>query len=232
MTKSKKPTKQEQARLRTRRSRIWIALAFIAALILVEFFARVDWPFSIRSNRQTIRNADAPLASFYTPEVLRWRDAIEGWADQYDLNPNVIAIIMQIESCGDPAVISPAGALGLMQVMPFHFENGENMLNPDTNVRRGMGHLFDCLEFGDWDMGRALACYNGGFVSPDNWAAETEAYYYWGTGLWDDVVKGHETSDTLDEWLGAGGQNLCARADQTRLPYSSGSAATPGRNSS
>jgi len=47
----------------------------------------------------------------------------------------VIAIVIQIESCGSPVAMSGAGALGLMQVMPYHFENGENMINPDTNVR-------------------------------------------------------------------------------------------------
>jgi soluble lytic murein transglycosylase-like protein len=181
-----------------------------------------------------IDNPDAPLASFYTPQVLRWQDEIEQWAQEYDLNPNVIAIIMQIESCGDPMAISPAGALGLMQVMPFHFEDGENMLNPDRNVQRGMGHLFACLEFGDWDMGRALACYNGGFVSEESWASETRAYYYWGTGLWQAVTRGSETSEVLDEWLAAGGRNLCRAAAQSSVaqPGVSSSldgAAAPGR---
>ncbi len=163
---------------------------------------------------QTISDPDAPLASFYAPSVTYWKPQIERWGKEYQLNPNVIAIIMQIESCGDPIAQSGAGALGLMQVMPFNFVDGENMINPDTNVKRGMAHLQSCLDFADWDMGRALACYNAGFVDPSDWVPETQAYYRWGTGLWQDVTAGNATSTTLDEWLAAGGSILCTRADQ------------------
>ncbi|MBI5959948.1 MAG: transglycosylase SLT domain-containing protein, partial [Chloroflexi bacterium] len=55
------------------------------------------------------------------PSVRHWKTQIHEWAAEYELNPNVVAIVIQIESCGDPSVISWAGATGLMQVMPFHF---------------------------------------------------------------------------------------------------------------
>jgi soluble lytic murein transglycosylase-like protein len=166
---------------------------------------------------QAITDPNAPLASFFTPEVLAWRSEILQWAKTYGVNPNVIAIVIQIESCGSPAAMSGAGALGLMQVMPFHFEDGENMLNPDTNVQRGMTVFYECLtQFADWDLGMALACYNGGpSVTQSDyalWADETQHYYRWATGLWHDVVKGNRTSETLTEWLKAGGAQLCDQA--------------------
>lgn len=167
---------------------------------------------------QTIRNPEARLAPFYSPSVARWSDDIYRWAREYGVNPNVIAIVIQIESCGDVTAISGAGALGLMQVMPFHFDNGRNMLNPDTNVEYGMGVFYECLmQFAGGDLGLALACYNGGpgvtLRDRSTWAAETRHYYDWATGLWSDVVHGRSESETLKSWLAAGGQRLCDHAE-------------------
>jgi hypothetical protein len=192
-----------------------IATVLLVGLLVIDRFVINILPFVGGSAAdQPITDPDAPLAPFFASQVLEWGDKIREWAEQYDVNPNVIAIVMQIESCGDPVAISSAGALGLMQVMPFHFDNGENMLNPDTNVRVGMGVFYECLtQFAGWDLGMALACYNGGprvtQIDFSQWAAETQSYYRWATGLWSDVRAGHESSDTLNEWLDAGGQRLC-----------------------
>lgn len=226
MTKKRltKKERERQAALAERDRRVRLGL--VAAVLSVVVFVIVlnvsvldgVWPFGGDSpGRQAITDPDAPLASFYTQEVRYWRSEIMDWADAYAVNPNVIAIVIQIESCGDPVVISGAGAVGLMQVMPFHFGNGENMLNPDTNVRRGMSVFYECLTlFAQWDLGLALACYNGGpsVTQRDysTWAAETQYYYRWATGLWQDVLAGEESSDTLAEWLSAGGRTLCTQA--------------------
>lgn len=228
-TRQPAAARREPASRRTRqadrRRRITPRTVALIVLILLALVVAADltilegrWPFGGRA-AQTVTNPNAPLAQFFSPSVLHWEPEIEVWAKAYDVNPNVIALVMQIESCGDPVAISPAGALGLMQVMPFHFENGENMLNPDTNVRRGMNFFHECLkEHADWDVGLALACYNGGpgvvYNSRDEWPAETRRYYQWATGLWQDVVRGDEDSVTLSDWLSAGGQNLCTRASR------------------
>lgn len=171
---------------------------------------------------QTILNPNAPLATFYTPTVMRWSGDIFEWARKYGVNPNVIAIVIQIESCGDLTAISGAGALGLMQVMPFHFDNGENMINPDTNVENGMAVFYECLmQFAGGDLGLALACYNGGpsvtVRDHSTWAAETQHYYEWATGLWDDVVNQRNRSETLENWLAAGGQRLCNQVESAAI---------------
>ncbi len=221
------PAPEKRAKQPRRRRRRFLRPAQIAALILVLLAGLVAIDPSLLDDilpgggpAQTITNTNAPLASFYAPAVMHWEPQIKEWAREYGVNPNVIAIVMQIESCGDPAVISPAGAMGLMQVMPFHFSNGENMLNPDTNMRRGLNVFHECLrEFADWDIGLALACYNGGpsvTLRPrETWARETQSYYRWATGLWNEVTRGHDSSDTLDQWLRAGGSSLCTRAANT-----------------
>jgi soluble lytic murein transglycosylase-like protein len=191
----------------------------MSMLIVLHLLSVIDlWPFDAAAP-QAVDDPDAPLASFYSPSVKHWKPQIHEWAAEYGLNPNVVAIVIQIESCGDPSVISWAGATGLMQVMPFHFDNGENMLNPATNMQHGMEVFMECLyQFSDGDLGLALACYNGGpsvtLSDPEYWALETQNYYRWGTGLWQDVVRGHNKSATLDEWLAAGGARLCTQAEK------------------
>ncbi len=77
-----------------------------------------------------VLSSSEQLSPLFTPQVLRWSDRILGWASDHDLDPNLVATVMQIESCGHPGVASSAGAIGLFQVMPFHFEAGEDSSNP------------------------------------------------------------------------------------------------------
>ena len=163
---------------------------------------------------------ESVLAPFFTDEVLFWEAHIVRWADQYDLDPNLIATVMQIESCGDPLVGSSAGAQGLFQVMPFHFAEGENPQDPETNALRGMNYLATGLDLADGDVGLALAGYNGGHgvinIGYSRWYNETQRYYYWGLGIYEDAVAGLEESDRLNEWLANNGQWLCNNAAVTQ----------------
>ena len=156
------------------------------------------------------------LSPVFTDEVEFWADDIVRWAETYSLDPNLIATVIQIESCGNPQAGSPAGAQGLFQVMPFHFAEGEAMLNVDNNARRGLNYLAEGLRKAEGHVGLALAGYNGGHGMISwgyaRWPAETRRYHYWGTGLYYDAVSGQTTSDRLDEWLAAGGSNLCNQA--------------------
>ena len=160
--------------------------------------------------------AAAPLSSVFTPEVQYWAPLIRAWAQAYQIDPNLIATLIQIESCGDPYVISPSGAQGLFQVMPFHFQPGEDMLEPYTNARRGLDYLLGSLQRADGHVGLALAGYNGGHgVIPRGWAAwsdQTRRYYTWGTGIYFEAISGAESSPTLQAWYAVGGVNLCANA--------------------
>ncbi|MBI5960071.1 MAG: lytic transglycosylase domain-containing protein [Chloroflexi bacterium] len=164
--------------------------------------------------------AISPLSAVFTAEVQYWGPLIMAWGAQYQIDPNLIATLIQIESCGDPTVSSPSGAQGLFQVMPFHFEDGEDMLEVQTNARRGMNYLSGGLDRSDGHAGLALAGYNGGHgVINRGWAAwadETRRYYYWGSRIYSEAVSGMAASPTLEEWLSAGGSVLCARANQSQ----------------
>lgn len=156
------------------------------------------------------------IAPLFTPTIDFWGGYISRWASLYGLDPNLLATVMQIESCGDSTVSSSAGAQGLFQVMPFHFASGENQLDPDTNAMRGANVLNECLRWSDGDAGLAMACYNGGpsVVSKPyaSWMPETQRYYTWGTTIYNDARANVTNSDSLARWLNAGGSHLCQRA--------------------
>jgi soluble lytic murein transglycosylase-like protein len=150
--------------------------------------------------------------------VVAWAPEIDRWSRAYALSADLVAVVMTIESCGDPTAVSRAGALGLFQVMPFHFEAGEAGLNPEVNARRGLGYLNRALELSGGDEELALAGYNGGhglITRPyTTWPAETIRYVAWGTGILQDLRLGRSPSPTLQAWLDAGGAHLCRSASR------------------
>lgn len=167
------------------------------------------------SNFSAAPAASTGIAPFFAPSVQYWESDILRWGAEWGLDPNLIATVMQIESCGDPRALSHAGAMGLFQVMPYHFTSTEAPYNPDTNAKRGMAYLQKALNTYQSER-LAFAGYNGGIgtaAKPESaWPNETIRYAYWGTGIYQDALDGKQTSPRLEEWLGAGGASLCRQA--------------------
>jgi soluble lytic murein transglycosylase-like protein len=159
-----------------------------------------------------------PLSPVFTPEIRHWSGEILSWAAEEGLDPNLVATVMQIESCGNPAARSGAGARGLFQVMPYHFYATDDPYDPLTNARRGLAYLKRALGSAKGDLRLAFAGYNGGIsmitAGENAWAAETRRYVYWGSGIYADASSGASRSGRLEEWLAAGGAGLCRRASQ------------------
>ena len=153
------------------------------------------------------------LSDVFTPEVKRWHEDIGTWSDEHDLPQNLIAIVMQIESCGNPYARSPVGAIGLFQVMPYHFSPHEDPFEVPANAARGLDYLSKGLKIGGGRIDLALAGYNGGHSqitkSPQQWPDETARYVRWGLGIWDDIQAAESRSETLELWLDSGGRYLC-----------------------
>ena len=174
-------------------------------------------------------SADSGLSPIFTAEVQRWRSDILHWSDIYDLDPNLVATVMQIESCGHPSVISSSGAIGLFQVMPFHFLPNEDPFDPETNAKRGLEYLRRGIGLSEGRLDLALAGYNGGHgvIGLDfaQWPSETQRYVTWGRGILDDIESGFAQSPNLQAWLQAGGERLCSSA--SKVTISRTSAITP-----
>ncbi len=190
------------------RKRLAICLLFVSVgLLACGLFASRGAPEAASSPQ---------LSPVFTPEVRYWSPLIYAWAAVYKVDPNLIATVIQIESCGDSGAISSSGAQGLFQVMPFHFQPGEDMQDVLTNGWRGMDYLAQSLERADGDVGLALAGYNGGHgvikVNPARWTPETQRYARWGSRIYQDAQGGQQTSQAVQDWLKAGGFRLCQQA--------------------
>jgi hypothetical protein len=157
-----------------------------------------------------------PLSSVFTTEVQYWAGRIQVWAAAAGLDPNLAATVMQIESCGDPRARSRAGAMGLFQVMPYHFTASDDPYAPDTNALRGLDYLRRSLETAQGDPRLALAGYNGGIGVigwPESaWPVQTQRYAYWGSGIYSEASSGASESLRLQEWLISNGVSLCRQA--------------------
>lgn len=158
------------------------------------------------------------LSPIFRKEVLHWSDSIVRWASASNLDPNLVAAIMQIESCGDPRATSSAGAMGLFQVMPFHFQAGENPYDPEINALRGLNYLTRSLAAANGDVRLAMAGYNGGIgVIPraeSTWSAQTKRYVQYGLPIYVDAISGIDPSYALNEWYSRYGASLCHQAAQ------------------
>lgn len=82
-----------------------------------------------------------------------------------ELEPELVLAVIEVESNFDAYAVSVAGALGLMQVMPFwKVEIGrpdDNLIRVETNLRYGCTILKYYLDKEDGDLRRALGRYNG-----------------------------------------------------------------------
>lgn len=116
-----------------------------------------------------------------------------------NLDIDLLCATITHETAGtwDPEIVSPAGAMGLMQIMPatamflasyegITWSSPEEVLfNPIYNIRLGARFLASQIEYYDVDGG--LAAYNGG----EKWAA------LWVKGGRDDRLLPRETREYL-----------------------------------
>lgn len=86
-------------------------------------------------------------------------------ASLVDLAPELVLAVIDVESNFDPYAVSHAGALGLMQVMPFWRKEigrpDDNLIRLETNLRYGCTILKFYLDKEKGDLRKALSRYNG-----------------------------------------------------------------------
>lgn len=85
-------------------------------------------------------------------------------AKKNDLDPALVAAVVQTESNFRPTARSGVGASGLMQLMPRtgKWMGANNLMNPAENVRAGTKYLKYLNERFDNDETKVLAAYNAG----------------------------------------------------------------------
>ncbi|MCK6538868.1 MAG: lytic transglycosylase domain-containing protein [Anaerolineales bacterium] len=199
------------------------SLPLFAILLIACLLTALSFNTPVQTSAMSAAPINSPAASngispIFTREVQHWANDIARWANASSLDPNLVAVVMQIESCGDPRARSSAGAMGLFQVMPFHFQSGENPYDPNTNALRGLNYLSRSLNTSRGNVRLALAGYNGGIGviarGEWTWSAQTLRYVYYGAPIYEDARSGAAFSPKLDEWYRKYGAGLCRQASR------------------
>lgn len=84
-------------------------------------------------------------------------------AKKYNLDPQLVRAVIEVESAFNPNAVSRVGAGGLMQLMPGTAYNlgCRDRFDPEQNIEAGAKYLRMMMDrFGSWDL--AIAAYNAG----------------------------------------------------------------------
>ncbi len=134
---------------------------------------RFEWRFA----PQHKQSMPLPVYSLLYPNS--FRTIIEPFADQNEVCPNLISAIMRQESIFDPQIVSPVGAVGLMQIMPYTGKDialelesefsVDTLYNAATNIRFGTYYISKLLRQFENDFILAIASYNAGPHNVRKW---------------------------------------------------------------
>lgn len=113
-----------------------------------------------------------------------YTEYVERYADQYGVPKNLIYAVIETESGFRADAVSPAGAIGLMQLMPVTFEwlteyqlrenlPARKISDPEINIRYGVFYLRWLYDrYSHWT--EACAAYNAGHGNMDKWLQDRE----------------------------------------------------------
>ncbi|MDX6769944.1 MAG: lytic transglycosylase domain-containing protein [Elusimicrobiota bacterium] len=127
----------------------------------------------------------------------RYDDLILKYARRHRIDARLIKAVMAAESEFRPDALSPAGARGLMQVMPATAEGlkvpADKLYDPEHGIKAGTGYLAELLRAAwkkfklkgvrytdapEWVIQRVVAAYHAGprFLTSTRWFGATRAY--------------------------------------------------------
>jgi hypothetical protein len=108
---------------------------------------------------------------------------VRSLAPEYQLDPDLVLALIEVESNFNPQARSPKDAQGLMQLIPATAERFgvKDVWDPEDNLRGGMAYLRWLLKRFDGDVRLTLAAYNAGEGAVDRHGgvppySETRAY--------------------------------------------------------
>jgi soluble lytic murein transglycosylase-like protein len=104
-----------------------------------------------------------PVVAVEAKPALTPAELADQAADKYGLPHWLVRSVMRAESGFQPQVVSPKGAIGLMQLMPGTARTlGADPKDPAQNADAGARYLRDLLQLYDGALWHALAAYNAG----------------------------------------------------------------------
>ena len=102
---------------------------------------------------------------FYRVDLLK---IVYAEAIRAGLEPELVLALIDVESSFDRFAVSPSGARGLMQIMPFWKKEighpQDDLFHPQINLRYGCTILRHYLDRSDGELWQALVRYNGSAI--------------------------------------------------------------------
>ena len=162
-----------------------------AAFMLADVYVQAGEPFRAggilqRQFRQFVRHGgeNVPPRFWEILYPLNYWDAIQREAQRRDLDPYLLASIIRQESGFEPTVVSNAGAVGLMQIMPneaariaslagLEAVTRERLFDPHENLAIGAAEYSQKLARMEGNPILAIAAYNAGEEAVGRWIART-----------------------------------------------------------
>ncbi len=94
-------------------------------------------------------------------------------SERVGIRSELLKAVIKVESNFNPKAVSKAGAIGLMQVMPAHFEKFDinNPFDPEANILIGARYLKKLIHRYDGNLALSLAAYNAGPEIVDRYGA-------------------------------------------------------------
>jgi hypothetical protein len=164
-----------------------LRIAGTTLLILIGATVLLPQPVIAHPPDPTAPDAQPVLSPYWHPAVTRWEPIILEEANRRGIDPDMIAAVIWTESLGRPHLHSPAGAVGLMGVMPkekgFSWRpSAQELEDPALNVFWGTRTLSIVIRQARGDLYLALAAYNGGWEQihlsgPRRYAEDTLMHY-------------------------------------------------------
>ncbi len=122
-------------------------------------------------------NLPFPVYKLFFPSF--YAETIKKEAALRNIDPFLVISVIRQESIFNPTIVSPAGAVGLMQIMPFTGKDVARRLGesftvdslylPHTNIRYGTSYLRQLMDEFDDNIVLVLAGYNGGPINAKRW---------------------------------------------------------------
>ena len=113
--------------------------------------------------RPMVRMTAAAPVSSASANAQRFQPIVAHAGAQYAVSPALIDAIAHVESRYNPGAVSPAKAVGIMQLMPATArELGVDAHDAGANIRGGTAYLRLLLNRFDGDVVRTIAAYNAG----------------------------------------------------------------------
>ncbi len=173
------------------------------------------------------------------------RSRVLGQAARYQVEPALVYGLMRAESALQPDALSPAGARGLLQLMPstasqvarrhgLSYTGPASLMRPDVNVPLGVAHLGELQERYDGRWIHVAAAYNAGAGAVERWLDSRPMS---DADIWLETLPFYETRDyvprvlafaTIYEWqLGQSPRVLAEQIGVGRAGASGGFTCAP-----